>query len=38
MLNDMETHSFNQDDQLIFAVLRVSDNPSLHRFGVTVGS
>jgi hypothetical protein len=38
MLDDMETHSFNRDGQLIFAVLWVSDNPSLDRFGVAVGS
>ena len=31
MLDDMETHCFNRDSQLMFAVLRVSDDPSPHR-------
>jgi hypothetical protein len=31
MLDDIESHSFNRDSQLMFAVLRVGDDPSPHR-------
>ena len=31
MLDDMETHSFIRDSQLMFAVLRIEDDPSPHR-------
>lgn len=31
MLDDMESHSFNRDSQLMFAVLRMRDDASPHR-------
>jgi hypothetical protein len=31
MLDDMETHSFNRDSQLMFAVMRVGEDRARHR-------
>ena len=31
MLDDMESHSFNRDSQLMFAFLRMKDDASAHR-------